>query len=152
MRAERVMTLATATPALVAAVSMNLLFSACGGPAFFPSGPITFPPDVYTTVTITDAGVTPQVVRVTATCGQTNCNLYVKFVNNDSVAHDLQSDPHPAHSTCVRFNSGIGRIDPGQSREITINGACSLVRSSAVTMTMPGWTTHVSRVKSSSNR
>ena len=128
MRAERFTTLATATPALVATVSMNLLFSACGGPAFLPSGPITFPPDVRTTVTITDAGVNPQVVHVTTTCGQTDCRLYVRFVNNDSVSHDLQSDPHPAHSTCVLFNSGIGRIGPGQSREIAINGACSLAQ------------------------
>ena len=52
----------------------------------------------------------------------------MKFVNDDSVSHDVQSDSHPAHSTCVGFNSGIGRIGPGQSHEILINNVCSLAQ------------------------
>ena len=72
MRADKGMTLAAATPALVAAVFMNLLFSACGGPASFPSGPTTFPPEVHTTatITITAAGGNPQVVHVTRRAGK----------------------------------------------------------------------------------
>jgi hypothetical protein len=35
----------------------------------------------------------------------------VEFVNRDTVAHDIRSDPHPAHSACPEFN--LGSIAPG---------------------------------------
>jgi hypothetical protein len=112
-----------AAPAVAAVVCMNILFAACDGG---PLGPGLGSPIVITegrtTVTITGTGLNPQVVGEAATCRSSNCLFYVKFVNEDTVPHDLQSDPHPDHSTCVRFNTEVGRIGPGESREIIANG------------------------------
>lgn len=38
----------------------------------------------------------------------------VTITNSDSRSHDMDSDPHPAHSDCPALN--IGPIAPGQSR------------------------------------
>jgi plastocyanin len=39
----------------------------------------------------------------------------VTFVNNDSRAHEMASDPHPAHTDCPPINA-LGTLQPGQSR------------------------------------
>jgi hypothetical protein len=47
------------------------------------------------------------------------------FVNQDSVAHDIRSDPHPAHASCPALNVGV--VPPGAARQsITLNtwGTC----------------------------
>lgn len=98
---------------------MTVLFNACGLGGLGPSIVIT---EGRTTVTITDTGINPQVVRESMTCRSSSCLFYVKFVNDDTVPHDLQSDPHPDHWTCVKFNTEVGRIGPGESREIIANG------------------------------
>jgi plastocyanin len=40
----------------------------------------------------------------------------VNFVNNDTRAHDMSSNPHPAHTDCPAINQA-GFLQPGQSRE-----------------------------------
>lgn len=64
-----------------------------------------------TTVTITIGGngaVSPQNVTVPQ-------GGRVTFVNNDSRAHDMASDPHPGHEDCSALNQ-VGFLNPGQSR------------------------------------
>jgi plastocyanin len=81
-----------------------LLAASCGGggtsPSPTPSNPFTF--------TITSAGVSPKEFTVTA-------GTRVLFVNNDSRAHDMASDPHPEHDECPELNRGL--LAPGQSSE-----------------------------------
>ncbi len=60
------------------------------------------------TITITSAGASPR--SVTVAVGGT-----VTFVNEDSRAHDMSSDPHPQHSDCSSVNQA-GFVAPGQSR------------------------------------
>jgi plastocyanin len=61
------------------------------------------------TITISSNSVNP--AAVTITVGQV-----VTFVNNDSRAHDISSDPHPQHTDCPPIES-LGVIGPGQTRE-----------------------------------
>jgi plastocyanin len=60
------------------------------------------------TVTITASGVSPK--SVTISPGQR-----VNFVNNDSRAHDVASDPHPIHTDCPEINI-VGTLTVNQSR------------------------------------
>jgi hypothetical protein len=53
---------------------------------------------------ITEIGVTPAAVN--------GRNVSVEFVNQDSQAHDIQSNPHPAHTECAELNVGV--IEAGQ--------------------------------------
>jgi hypothetical protein len=62
------------------------------------------------TTTITAAGVDPQVLHTF------NFQETVVFVNGDSQAHDIRSDPHPSHSDCAAMN--LGTLAPGERREI----------------------------------
>lgn len=59
------------------------------------------------TITISSSGaVSPK--EITVALGSR-----VTFVNNDSRAHDMNSDPHPAHTDCPETN--VGFLQPGQS-------------------------------------
>ena len=40
----------------------------------------------------------------------------VTFTNQDSVVHNMDSDPHPEHTDCVEINQ-VGFLNPGQSRQ-----------------------------------
>jgi hypothetical protein len=115
--------------ARAAAVGLNVLFAACD-PGMVGLG--ASPTFTYVTavVTITADGINPQVVLESTTCAKVkgNCLLSVRFVNNDTVAHDLLSDPHPDHSTCAPFNRDVGRIEPGQSKEFSMT-SCNNSRS-----------------------
>ena len=62
-----------------------------------------------TTVTITSAGVSPNNIEVSQ-------GARVLFVNNDSRAHNMVSDPHPEHTDCPPINS-VGLLAPGRSIE-----------------------------------
>jgi plastocyanin len=80
----------------------------CGGsdsPAA-PSGP---PPVATTTITITSSGANPLNIEVAL-------GSRVRFVNNDSRAHNMASDPHPIHTDCPAINQ-VGLLLPGQMRE-----------------------------------
>ena len=61
------------------------------------------------TITITSTGVSPRDIIV-------NSGATVKFVNNDSRAHNMTSDPHPEHTDCPEINT-VGLLLPNQSRE-----------------------------------
>lgn len=85
-----------------------LLTAACsGGGGGTPTTPP--PPTVTNTITITAQGASPRNIQVTA-------GSRVTFVNNDTRAHNMTSDPHPSHTDCPELNS-IGLLSPGQSRE-----------------------------------
>jgi plastocyanin len=70
-----------------------------------PSGP----PVATNTITITSAGANPRNIQV-------NAGSRVLFVNNDTRAHNMSSDPHPDHNDCPEINQA-GLLAPGQSRE-----------------------------------
>jgi plastocyanin len=64
---------------------------------------------VGATITIGASGaVSPS--QVTVAVGQS-----VTFVNNDTRAHDMESDPHPAHTACPSI-ANVGLLQPGQSK------------------------------------
>jgi plastocyanin len=97
-------------------VALALLVSACGGddgPGTGPSGGGGgggggggTPGAVAATITITASGVSPQNVTVAA-------GSRVTFVNNNTRPHDMNSDPHPAHTDCPEIN--VGFLAPGQN-------------------------------------
>ena len=66
-------------------------------------------PVLTNTITITAAGVSPKDVQIAP-------GTRVLFVNNDSRAHNMSSDPHPEHTDCIEINQ-VGLLAPGQSRE-----------------------------------
>jgi len=84
-----------------------LLTFACGGSDDGGSAPTT--PGGPLTFTITSAGVSPKTLTVSV-------GSQVTFVNNDSVSHQMFSDPHPEHMDCPEINS-VGFLSPGQARQ-----------------------------------
>ena len=101
--------------AILAAVAVTL--AACGGSSTAPSGGGSGSggsgggggSSTGTTITITSAGVSPKNLTVTQ-------GTQVTFTNNDSVNHDMASDPHPIHTDCPEINQ-VGFISPGQSKQ-----------------------------------
>jgi plastocyanin len=67
------------------------------------------PPSGGTTVTITAAGASPRNLTVSP-------GTQITFINNDTVAHEMYSDPHPEHTDCPEFDS-VGRLSPGSTRQ-----------------------------------
>jgi plastocyanin len=61
------------------------------------------------TITVTVTGVVPREVRIKAW-------NHVRFVNNDSVPHQIVSDPVTDHSQCPSIN-GVGYLPSGSSGE-----------------------------------
>jgi plastocyanin len=61
------------------------------------------------TITLTAGGISPS--SVTVGVGQS-----VTFVNNDSRAHEIASDPHPQHGSCPSIEQGLGTLSPGQTK------------------------------------
>ncbi len=94
------------------AIAAACTAAACGGgsggstPSPTPS-PSPTPTPGGTTITISSAGaVTPKELTVAV-------GSRVTFTNNDSRPHDMNSDPHPEHTSCPEIN--IGFLQPGQS-------------------------------------
>lgn len=83
----------------------------CGGGSGSGGGasPTTPTPSGGTTITITSSGASPRELTVLP-------GSRVTFVNNDSRAHTMNSDPHPDHTDCPELNQ-VGFIQPGQSRQ-----------------------------------
>lgn len=88
----------------------------CGGSSgsSSPSTPSPSPstcnaPATSTTITISNNSVCPQNVTVPR-------GTQVTFVNQDTRAHEMNSDPHPEHTDCPEINS-VGHLEPGQSRQ-----------------------------------
>jgi plastocyanin len=65
-------------------------------------------------VTIMPSGVSPKELQVPV-------GSRVTFVNNNSRAHDLESDPHPFHIDCPAINA-VGFIRPGESKQTGVFG------------------------------
>ena len=63
------------------------------------------------TVTLNRTGASPSPIIIAI--GQR-----VTFVNNDSVSHDMASNPHPIHTDCPEINGAI--IVPGASRQTAV--------------------------------
>jgi plastocyanin len=77
----------------------------------------TTTPTSTPTITISSNGVSPQ--RITVSPG-----TRVMFVNNDSRAHEMNSDPHPTHGDCPPIDD-VGFLAPGQSK---LTGNLNVVR------------------------
>ena len=90
------------------------LGSACGDNDTAPSPPATTTTTTIggggasATITITSSGVSPKALTVAR-------GTQVTFTNNDSVPHEMNSDPHPVHTDCPEINS-VGFLSPGQSK------------------------------------
>ena len=91
--------------------------AACGGSSTSPSsgggavvvGSTGSVGTVAATITIgTTSAVSPSTVTVSV--GQS-----VTFTNNDTRSHDMESDPHPAHTDCPSI-ANVGLLQPGQSK------------------------------------
>ena len=64
---------------------------------------------IAATITIANGTVNPG--SVTISVGQS-----VRFVNSDSRSHDMNSDPHPAHTNCPSIGN-VGNIAAGQTKD-----------------------------------
>jgi plastocyanin len=95
---------------IVAAGALAVM-TACGGSSSptAPSGGSGGPGPSGATITIgTNGAVSPS--QVTISVGQS-----VTFVNNDSRVHDMESNPHPAHTDCPSMNAA-GNLSLGQTK------------------------------------
>jgi hypothetical protein len=113
--------LAASLAALTLTIGSSLAVVACGGgdspsapspsPSPTPSPTPTPPPSGGTTITITSAGVSPKDIVVAR-------GSRVTFVNNDAVGHDMNSNPHPEHTSCTDMN--VGNVAPGQNQRTDV--------------------------------
>ena len=97
---------------------MVVMAAACGGSS--PSSPSSGGGSVVVrstgsvgavgaTITIgANGAVSPSTVNVAV-------NQSVTFTNNSTVPHDMESDPHPAHTACPSI-ANVGLLQPGQSK------------------------------------
>jgi plastocyanin len=112
---------AASLAALSLTVSLSLAVVSCGGdsnpasptptPTPTPTPPTGGGGTATTTITITGTGVTPKDIVVPR-------GSRVTFVNNDGVGHDMNSDPHPAHTNCPDLN--VGFVAGSQSRQTEV--------------------------------
>jgi plastocyanin len=96
----------------IALGSVLSLAIACGGgstgPSPNPGGGGGSPGPIGATITIgANGAVSPASVTI-------NAGESVRFVNSHNQAHQMSSDPHPAHSDCPAINA-TNSLDPGQS-------------------------------------
>ena len=91
--------------------AMAILIAACGGSSGSSSSPTapTGPTTATTTITISNNAVNPQNILIMR-------GSQVTFINNDSRAHDMASNPHPEHTDCPEINQ-VGFLNPGQGRQ-----------------------------------
>jgi hypothetical protein len=98
--------------------SLTFGTSACGGggssppptPSPGPSPPPGGnPPPASATITITAAGADPREVTISV-------GGRVTFVNQDTVPHDMNSDPHPLHTDCPSLDA-VAFLAAGQTKE-----------------------------------
>ena len=92
--------------------------SKSGGTGPTPSLTCSTLPDTRTILVVNNAAC-PQTLTVPR-------GSQVTFINNDSRAHEMNSDPHPEHTNCPELNQ-VGHLEPGQSRQtgnLTIARTC----------------------------
>ena len=95
---------------LVAASAAAAVLS-CGGSSSSgpsPSGGCTPSPSPATFVIMNNM-VCPQSLTVAR-------GTQVTFTNQDSISHEMDSDPHPEHTDCVEINQ-VDFLNPGQSKQ-----------------------------------
>jgi plastocyanin len=98
-----------------AALAATVTLMACGGGDSSPTSPTPAPTPTPTptpggtTITLSANAASPQTLTVAR-------GTRVTFVNSDSRNHDMNSDPHPAHTDCPELND-VGFLTPGQSRQ-----------------------------------
>ena len=113
---------AAAVVVVVAAIGVDVLLSACGGSA--PTRPTPIP--IVLTVVISSNGLSPAITLAPAEVNdfvvQLPDELFVRFNNTDTVAHDIRSDPHPDHTDCPALN--IETVAAGQSVVTPILNQC----------------------------
>lgn len=101
---------------------LALMLTAIGCSYSSPTAPATggdgTPGPVGATISLTANGLSPSSVTISA--GQS-----VTFTNNDSVAHQIASEPVPTYTDCPSINR-VNRLEPGQSVE---TGALTAARS-----------------------
>ena len=97
----------------VLALSIAIAAAACSKSSTSPSGGGSnsgcTASSTSTTITIANGAVCPQNITVPR-------GTQVTFVNQDSTAHEMDSDPHPEHTDCTEINQ-VGRLEVGQSRQ-----------------------------------
>jgi plastocyanin len=71
--------------------------------------PAPAPPPAPGLVTITANGVSPKAITIAV-------GTRVTFVNNDSINHDIQGGPDPAHPDCHELDA-VGFLTPGQRKQ-----------------------------------
>jgi plastocyanin len=105
--------------AQAASVAALLVLSACGGSSpTSPGGGGGSAPVVQSTGSVGAVGATITIgangavspTQVTVAVGQS-----VTFTNNSSGTHQMESDPHPAHTDCPSI-ANVGLLQPGQSK------------------------------------
>ena len=105
---------------LVVAVAVTI--GACGNGSSIPGLPsstptATPPPGGAATFTIVAGVVSPKQVEI-------NVGQRVAFVNNDTSAHEIASNPHPVHTDCPPINE-VGGLAPATAR---LTGAFTVPR------------------------
>ena len=105
--------------AKAASIAVLIVMTACGGSSpTSPGGGGGSAPVVQSTGSVGTVGATITIgangavspTQVTVAVGQS-----VTFTNNSSGTHDMESDPHPAHTNCPSIAS-VGLLQPGQSK------------------------------------
>ena len=94
-----------------AALTVAAALSCGGGSSSAPptsSSAMCTPSTSPTTFVIMNNTVCPQSITVAR-------GTQVTFSNQDSIIHDMNSDPHPEHTDCPEINQ-VGFLNPGQSR------------------------------------
>jgi plastocyanin len=106
--------------AAAASVAAMIVMAACGGssPTSPGGGGGGSAPVVRSTGSVGTVGATITIgangavspTQVTVAVGQS-----VTFTNNSTGTHDMESDPHPAHTDCPSI-ANVGPLQPGQSK------------------------------------
>src|SRR5262245_18254339 len=97
-------------PFAAALAAMPIVVAACGGSSSNPTNPTggCTPSGNPNTIVIQKNQVCPSAITVAR-------GSQVTMINNDSRAHEIDSDPHPEHTQCPELNQ-IDFLNPGQSR------------------------------------
>jgi plastocyanin len=93
-------------------LGLAALAASCGGASSTtsPDSGSPVPTPTGLTITISTQGVVaPKTLTIKA-------GSQVTFVNNDSIAHLMFSDPHPEHTDCPEINQ-VGFLPPGEARQ-----------------------------------
>ena len=97
---------------IVVTAAAAAVAAACGkSSSTGPSSNITCSsvPNPATTILILNNAVCPASLTVPR-------GTRVTFINNDTRAHEMTSDPHPEHTDCTAINT-VDLIVPGQSKQ-----------------------------------